>query len=65
MMAGGHPTLLDGCNTIPKGALVTLLSIALHDGRMKIAAGLPEQEIAIIWFSGYTLLKDVDTATPP
>jgi hypothetical protein len=44
VMAGGHPTLSDGGYAIPKGALVSLLQIALHDGRLKIAAGLPDAD---------------------
>lgn len=42
VMAGGKPTRTHGEYTIPKGDLVSLLQIALHDERLKIAAGLPD-----------------------
>lgn len=42
VMAGGRPTLSHGEYTIPKGDLISLLQIALHDGRLKISSGLPD-----------------------
>ena len=42
VMTGGRPLLAHGEATIPKGDLISLLQIALHDGRLKIAAGLPD-----------------------
>ncbi len=42
VMAGGRPILAHGEATIPKGDLISLLQIALHDGRLKISSGLPD-----------------------
>ncbi len=42
VMAGGRPTLAHGEYTIPKGDLISLLQIALHDERLKIAGALPD-----------------------
>jgi hypothetical protein len=42
VMAGGRPTLVHGEYLIPKSDLISLLQIALHDRRLKIASGLPD-----------------------
>lgn len=42
IMAGGRPTLVHGGYAIPKGDLISLLQIALHDERLKISSALPD-----------------------